>query len=190
MSNPVPPVAATGAAGEGAGQTARWGQAVPTTAAMEALGERLAKLLRAGDLVILSGPLGAGKTVLTRGIGAGLAVQGRIISPTFVLSRVHPATGSGPALVHVDAYRLAAAAEIDDLDLDSSLADSVTVVEWGEGLADQLSGDRLDITIERSGDLDDDTRQVWVHPHGQRWHQTDWQLLDQPATTPREAARG
>ncbi|HMD93548.1 MAG TPA: tRNA (adenosine(37)-N6)-threonylcarbamoyltransferase complex ATPase subunit type 1 TsaE [Trebonia sp.] len=127
---------------------------VATAAEMRVLGNRLALLLRAGDLVILSGPLGAGKTTLTQGIGDGLGVRGPVTSPTFVIARVHPSlvparglAASGPALVHADAYRLGSALEMDDLDLDADTATSVTVVEWGEGLAEGLATDRLEITI-------------------------------------------
>ncbi|HEY6278310.1 MAG TPA: tRNA (adenosine(37)-N6)-threonylcarbamoyltransferase complex ATPase subunit type 1 TsaE [Streptosporangiaceae bacterium] len=114
---------------------------------MRALGRRLAAVLRPGDLVLLSGPLGAGKTTLVQGIGEGLRVRGPVTSPTFVIARVHPPLASGPALVHADAYRLASPAEVDDLDLDTSLETSVTVVEWGGGLAEGLAADRLDVTI-------------------------------------------
>lgn len=117
--------------------------------AMEALGRDLARLLRAGDLVVLDGDLGAGKTTLTRGIGEGLRVRGAVASPTFVIARVHPSTVGGPDLVHVDAYRLGDLAEVDDLDLDASLAESVTVVEWGAGRVESLSADRLEVRIER-----------------------------------------
>ena len=127
---------------------------VATAAEMHALGRRLAALLRAGDVVILSGPLGAGKTTLTQGIGAGLGVRGPVTSPTFVIARVHPSlaraqglAASGPALVHADAYRLGSVLEMDDLDLDTDTATSVTVVEWGEGLAEGLAADRLEIAI-------------------------------------------
>jgi tRNA threonylcarbamoyladenosine biosynthesis protein TsaE len=127
---------------------------VATAAQMRSVGRSLATVLRAGDLVILSGGLGAGKTTLTQGIGDGLAVRGPITSPTFVIARVHPplarpaATGElAPALVHADAYRLGSALELDDLDLDTDTAASVTVVEWGEGLAEGLAADRLEITI-------------------------------------------
>ena len=113
--------------------------AVPTARDMRGLGERLARLLRPGDLIIASGDLGAGKTTLTQGIGAGLGSVGPIISPTFVLSRIHPSTTGRPPLVHVDAYRLGGPEELDDLDLDASLAESVTVVEWGEGVAEGLA---------------------------------------------------
>ncbi|MBO0774921.1 MAG: tRNA (adenosine(37)-N6)-threonylcarbamoyltransferase complex ATPase subunit type 1 TsaE, partial [Actinobacteria bacterium] len=122
---------------------------VETAAAMRALGRRLAGLLRAGDLVLLAGPLGAGKTTLVQGIGDGLGVRAPVTSPTFVIARVHPPLRGGPALVHADAYRLTSPAEVDDLDLDASLADSVTVVEWGGGLAEGLAADRLEITIAR-----------------------------------------
>ena len=108
-----------------------------------AFGVALARLLRAGDLVVLTGDLGAGKTTLTQGIGAGLGVRGPVTSPTFVIARVHPSLVGGPALVHVDAYRLGSTLELDDLDLDTSLVDAVTVIEWGAGLVEQLSEDRL-----------------------------------------------
>ena len=131
-----------------------------------ALGERLAAELRAGDLLVLNGPLGAGKTALTQGIGAGLGVRGAVTSPTFVLARVH----RGPLpLVHVDAYRLRDAGgrlELDDLDLDASLADSVTVVEWGDGLVEGLAESRLDIRLERPTD---EARTAFLTPYGGRW---------------------
>jgi len=126
---------------------------IATAHAMTALGERLARVLRAGDLVVLSGDLGAGKTTLTRGIGAGLGVRGEVTSPTFVIARVHPPLpgggAAGLALVHVDAYRLGSFAEVDDLDLDASLEDAVTVVEWGEGLVEPLAQSRLEIKLIR-----------------------------------------
>src|SRR5215470_12775101 len=187
--------------------------AVATAAQMRALGRSLAALLRAGDLVILSGGLGAGKTTLTQGIGDGLGVRGPVTSPTFVIARVHPPlvaaggaagqAGQGPgrpgrtALVHADAYRLGSSVELDDLDLDADAATSVTVVEWGEGLAEGLAADRLEITItsaagagpaglddagdpggpENSDDsgawdgLDGDSpRTVRISGAGERWH--------------------
>ncbi|TRW45547.1 tRNA (adenosine(37)-N6)-threonylcarbamoyltransferase complex ATPase subunit type 1 TsaE [Georgenia yuyongxinii] len=122
---------------------------VADTAATRALGEALAGVLRAGDLVLLSGPLGAGKTTLTQGIGAGLGVRGQVASPTFIIARVHPALGGGPDLVHVDAYRLGSFEEVDALDLDASLEDSVTVVEWGEGKVEALAADRLEVEVRR-----------------------------------------
>ena len=142
---------------------------IATAGDMRDLGRRLAALLRAGDLVILAGPLGAGKTTLVQGLGAGLGVRGPVTSPTFVIARVHPAlTGSGPALVHADAYRLGSFSEVDDLDLDTDAGSAVTVVEWGTGLAEPLAEDRLEITIEP--DQDGDVRTVRINGHGARWH--------------------
>src|SRR6516225_6974820 len=142
---------------------------IATDGDMRDLGRRLAALLRAGDLVILAGPLGAGKTTLVQGIGAGLGVRGPVTSPTFVIARVHPpVAGSGPALVHADAYRLGSIDEVDDLDLDTDAASTVTVVEWGTGLAEVLAADRLEITIEP--DRDGDARTVRINGHGGRWH--------------------
>jgi len=127
--------------------------AVATADDMRTLGTRLAGLLRAGDLVVLSGPLGAGKTTLAQGIGAGLGVRGRVTSPTFVIARLHPSLGAGPDLVHADAYRLGSRAEVDDLDLDADLATSVTVVEWGEGLVEDLAPSFLSVGICADGDM-------------------------------------
>jgi len=121
---------------------------VTSTRQMRDLGRRLAGVLRAGDLVILSGPLGAGKTTLAQGIGAGLGVRGPITSPTFVIARVHPSLKNGPDLVHADAYRLGSRAEVDDLDLDADLATSVTIVEWGEGLVENLAASYLEVNIQ------------------------------------------
>jgi len=127
-------------------------------------GRSLGRTLRAGDLVLLAGPLGAGKTTLTRGIADGLGVSGRVSSPTFVLARVHPAGESGVGLVHVDAYRLGGdLTQLDDLDLDADLEGSAIVVEWGEGTADRLSEDYLVVRLERR---DDDVRVVTLEPHG------------------------
>ena len=142
---------------------------IATHAAMRDLGRELAGLLRAGDLVILAGPLGAGKTTLVQGIGKGLGVRGPVTSPTFVIARVHPAlAGSGPALVHADAYRLGSIGEVDDLDLDADMARAVTVVEWGQGLAEGLAADRLEIAIQP--DADGDVRTVRLTGHGVRWN--------------------
>jgi tRNA threonylcarbamoyladenosine biosynthesis protein TsaE len=142
---------------------------IATDGDMRDLGRRLAALLRAGDLVILAGPLGAGKTTLVQGIGAGLGVRGPVTSPTFVIARVHPpVAGSGPALVHADAYRLGSIDEVDDLDLDADAASAVTVVEWGTGLAEVLAADRLEISIEP--DRDGDARTVRINGHGARWN--------------------
>jgi tRNA threonylcarbamoyladenosine biosynthesis protein TsaE len=124
-------------------------------------GRALASLLRAGDLVLLTGPLGAGKTALAQGIGAGLSIPGEITSPTFVIARVH--RGGRLPFVHVDAYRLGSAVEVDDLDLDASVEDSVTVVEWGGGLVEQLADAYLEIRLTRH---DDETRTAVLVPHG------------------------
>jgi tRNA threonylcarbamoyl adenosine modification protein YjeE len=154
---------------------------VPDTDAMEALGRELGAQLRAGDLVVLTGPLGAGKTTLTRGLGAGLGVRGPVQSPTFVLARTHPSLVGGAPLVHVDAYRLSNAAELEDLDLD--FARSVVVVEWGAGLLDGVADSWLEVVIaRRRGDeaargdapgdeeLDaDEPRTVELIGHGPRW---------------------
>ena len=137
---------------------------VATADEMRSLGRRLAADLRAGDLLVLSGPIGAGKTTLVQGIGEGLGVR-TVTSPTFVIARVHPSLRGGPALVHADAYRLGGVAEIDDLDLNSDAASSVTAVEWGEGLAEGLSEDRLEVSIELSGDR----RTVRISGVGSRW---------------------
>jgi tRNA threonylcarbamoyladenosine biosynthesis protein TsaE len=130
----------------------------------QAWGARLGTLLRAGDLLVLSGDLGAGKTTLTQGIADGLGVRGPITSPTFVIARVHPSLVGGPDLVHVDAYRLGGFAELEDLDLDASLAEAVTVVEWGHGVAEQLSESYLDVTLRGY-----ETRTVDLVGHGPRW---------------------
>ncbi|MGN6299601.1 MAG: tRNA (adenosine(37)-N6)-threonylcarbamoyltransferase complex ATPase subunit type 1 TsaE [Angustibacter sp.] len=164
---------------------------------MHALGRRLAELLRAGDLVVLTGDLGSGKTTLTQGLGEGLGVRGPVTSPTFVIARVHPSEVGGPPLVHVDAYRLGSIAEVDDLDLDASLEECVTVVEWGQGLVDELAPDRLEVSIVRprgeapagaaddpdddgspDGDAADDVdepRTVVVAGVGARWADVRWE---------------
>ena len=158
---------------------------IHTPDAMHALGVELASTLRAGDVLVLTGALGAGKTTLTRGIGEGLNVRGPVTSPTFVLARTHPSLTGGAPLVHVDAYRLSSAIELDDLDID--FARSITVVEWGRGLVESLVGSWLDVEIERPhgsgagddhGDPDADaspdetiveTRTVFITGHGPRW---------------------
>ncbi|MET8117080.1 tRNA (adenosine(37)-N6)-threonylcarbamoyltransferase complex ATPase subunit type 1 TsaE [Streptomyces prasinus] len=146
---------------------------------MRDLGRALAKLLRAGDLVMLTGELGAGKTTLTRGLGEGLGVRGAVTSPTFVIARVHPPLGDGPPLVHVDAYRLSGGLdEMEDLDLDVSLPESVIVVEWGEGRIEELTDDRLQIVIHRAvGDTTDEVRYVTLTGLGERWAGTDLSVL-------------
>ena len=147
------------------------GRVLPTAEDTHAYGAALARLLQPGDLMILTGELGAGKTTLAQGLGEGLGVRGPITSPTFVIARVHPSLVDGPALVHVDAYRLGGSAELDDLDLDADLDASVTVVEWGEGLVEQLSGERLEVVLERSGSEDDSDqeRRITLRGVGQRW---------------------
>ncbi|MEV6875139.1 tRNA (adenosine(37)-N6)-threonylcarbamoyltransferase complex ATPase subunit type 1 TsaE [Amycolatopsis sp. NPDC051128] len=136
----------------------------PTPEETMAFGRALGRVLRAGDLVLLAGPLGAGKTTLTRGIADGLGVGGRVSSPTFVLARVHPAGSSGVPLVHVDAYRLGGdLSQLDDLDLDTDLERSAIVVEWGEGSAERLSSDYLVVRLDRR---EDDVREVVLEPHG------------------------
>ena len=142
---------------------------IATDVAMRDLGRELARL-RAGDLVILTGPLGAGKTTLVQGIGEGLGVRGPVTSPTFVIARVHPVrAGSGPSLVHADAYRLGSVGEVDDLDLDADVASAVTVVEWGHGLAEGLAEDHLEISIQP--DPDSDVRTVRLNGYGARWNE-------------------
>jgi tRNA threonylcarbamoyladenosine biosynthesis protein TsaE len=154
---------------------------------MHEFGMELAGLLRAGDLLVLTGPLGAGKTTFTRGLGEGLQVRGAVTSPTFVLARTHPSLVGGPPLVHVDAYRLASAMELDDLDID--FARSIVVVEWGRGLLDGITESWLDLEIERPtgaaqgagaenlantladdlADTLDEPRTVTLAGHGPRW---------------------
>lgn len=151
---------------------------VHTAEDMRALGARLAGVLQAGDLIIATGDLGAGKTTLAQGIGAGLGCEGPVISPTFVLSRLHRSRTGGPLLLHVDAYRLGSAAELDDLDLDAYLADAVTVVEWGAGIAETLADARLEVDIRRStyptgAPEYADHRMVIVRSHGARWAGVD-----------------
>jgi tRNA threonylcarbamoyladenosine biosynthesis protein TsaE len=157
---------------------------------MQDLGRRLAKLLRPGDLVMLTGELGAGKTTLTRGLGEGLGVRGAVTSPTFVIARVHPSLGDGPPLVHVDAYRLGGGLdEMEDLDLDVSLTDSVIVVEWGEGKVEELTEERLHVFIHRAVGTassrgatpeppeTDEVRHVTLRGVGERWATVDLSVL-------------
>lgn len=166
--------------------------ALPTVEDTRALGRQLAGALRAGDLVVLSGPLGAGKTALAQGIGAGLSVRGPVTSPTFVLARVHPPerTGGVP-MVHVDAYRLSGTAdlagEIDALDLDATLDEAVTVVEWGETLAGRVAQTHLEVRLARptGPDPTDETRTAELVPHGDDW--TD-RAASLAATTYRETS--
>ena len=148
-----------------------------------ALGEDLGRILAAGDLVMLSGGLGAGKTTLTQGIGIGMGVRGRVASPTFIVARVHPSLSGVPDLIHADAYRIKDLSDLETLDLDSSLDEAVTVVEWGEGKTEAMSNERLSIEVRRAsggqadtdGDIidlehmDDGTRLIVLRAHGHRW---------------------
>lgn len=163
------------------GKTLWLARELHTAEETQAFAGRLATLLRAGDVVVLTGGLGAGKTTFTQGLGEALGIRGPVTSPTFVVARTHPSLVHGPPLVHVDAYRLGSVAEIDDIDLDASLEESVTVVEWGEGMAEQLSDSWLEIRIEnrlaKSTDplgtavegSGDETRVVTIKPYGPRW---------------------
>ena len=151
---------------------------ISTPEEMHELGLDIGRELRAGDVLVLTGPLGAGKTTLTRGIGEGLPVRGPVTSPTFVLARTHPSLIGGAPLVHVDAYRLNSAVELDDLDID--FANSVVVVEWGAGMLDGIVDSWLDVVIERpeggqAGELGEELvepRQVTLTGHGSRWEQS------------------
>ena len=150
----------------------------PDADAMRDLGRMVGARVRPGDLVVLSGELGAGKTTFTQGVGKGLGVRGDITSPTFVIARVHPSLADGAALVHVDAYRLGGIGELDDLDLDASLDEAVTVVEWGTGLAEGLADARLEVRIARAAEAVEegelDPRTVTLVPVGARWLGVDW----------------
>ncbi len=160
--------------------------------ATQRFGNRLAQALRPGDVVLLEGPLGAGKTTLVRGLGDGLGVRGPITSPTFVIARLHPSLTGGPALVHVDAYRLADARDLDQLDLDADVEQAVTVVEWGTGLAEGLAEDYLLVRLRRPavgeasspGSVAADTtsddvepREVELLGRGARWQRVDFAAL-------------
>lgn len=139
---------------------------ISTPEQMHEFGIALARELRAGDLVLLNGPLGAGKTTLTRGIGEGLGAKGTVQSPTFVLARTHK-TEFGPKLVHVDAYRLSSAMELDDLDID--FANSIVVVEWARDFVEGITENWLTVTIDRSSD--DDAREIELIGNGPRWQE-------------------
>lgn len=177
-----------------ANQAANWEKTFTATTADQthAFGARLAEVLQAGDLLVLSGELGAGKTTFTQGLGEGLGVRAGIISPTFVLVRIHPNLPDGPRpggpdLVHVDAYRLGSAAEIDDIDLENTMDSSVTVVEWGHERVEHLSDSRLEIdllraiglgipgtgaatgTLDFDGEDTDEPRTIVMRGYGPRW---------------------
>lgn len=143
-----------------------WLGSLATATDAHDFGVSLGTLLAAGDLVVLTGPLGAGKTTLTQGLAEGLGVRGPITSPTFVIARVHPSLVGGPKLVHVDAYRLGGSAELDDLDLDTDLERAVTVVEWGAGLAEALGQSRLEVTLSPETN---ESRRVTMELLGPRW---------------------
>ena len=163
---------------------------VATPEEMSELGRRVGTQLRSGDVVVLTGDLGAGKTTLTRGLGEQLEVRGAVTSPTFVIARTHPRAEGLPPLVHVDAYRLSDPVELDDLDID--FAGSIVVVEWGRGMVDSMAPQRLEIDIERprgarletvtssgaDSDLDDESgvepRTVIIRPVGDRWAGVAW----------------
>jgi tRNA threonylcarbamoyladenosine biosynthesis protein TsaE len=141
---------------------------LPTPDDTRALGARLAELVRAGDLIVLDGPLGAGKTVIVQGLAAGLGATGPVTSPTFVIARVHP--GGRVPLVHVDAYRLHGRLEVDDLDLDTDLTEAVVAVEWGAGLVEGLTAAHLRIELARpSGAEAGETRVAVLRPYGGDW---------------------
>ena len=142
--------------------------------ATRAWGRHVASHVRAGDLIVLTGDLGAGKTTFTRGLGEGLEVRGAVTSPTFVIARRHPGSSGRPDLLHVDAYRLGGPSEIDDLDLD--LEGAVTVVEWGAGRVEHLADSRLEITFAPSGE----GREAIVTGHGARWADDDVAVLVSP----------
>lgn len=142
---------------------------VPTADAMRELGAAIGRACRGGDVLILSGDLGAGKTTFTQGLARGIGIEEAVTSPTFVIARAHPNPHGGPGLVHVDAYRLGSSLELDDLDLDADLEHSVVVVEWGGGLAEGLADARVDLVLSRSDDEDDETRVVVITPRGSRW---------------------
>lgn len=172
-----------------------WERSLKVTTAEQthALGAALGGVLEAGDLLVLTGELGAGKTTFTQGLGEGLGVRAGIISPTFVLVRIHPNLSDGPRpggpdLVHVDAYRLESAAEIDDIDLENTMDTSVTVVEWGRDRVEHLSDSRLEVDLHRSvgavpanvadsggtvldfdTDDDDEPRTIVFRGFGPRW---------------------
>ncbi|MFT4185833.1 MAG: tRNA (adenosine(37)-N6)-threonylcarbamoyltransferase complex ATPase subunit type 1 TsaE [Micrococcaceae bacterium] len=133
------------------------------------LAAKLGKELRAGDVLILSGDLGAGKTAFTQGLAKGMQVREGIISPTFVIARNHPSLISGPNLVHIDAYRLNSADELYDLDIESDLEDSVLVAEWGDGFVEEFNDSYLRIMINRGMGERDESRTIAIETHGPRW---------------------
>ncbi|MDO5729819.1 MAG: tRNA (adenosine(37)-N6)-threonylcarbamoyltransferase complex ATPase subunit type 1 TsaE [Actinomycetaceae bacterium] len=154
---------------------------VTDPAQTQTIGETLARYVRGGDLIMLTGDLGTGKTTLTQGLGRGLGVTGRVASPTFIIARVHP-NPSGPDLVHVDAYRITDLDDLETLDLDTALDESVIVVEWGEGKTETLSTNRLEIILSAPAEssaltsmdeADDGRRTITVSAIGPRWEDVD-----------------
>ena len=141
-------------------------EVIATSEDMHSLGVKVSKVLRAGDLAILIGPLGAGKTTFTRGVGEGLEVEGNVSSPTFVVARTHKREGKAP-FVHVDAYRLGSPAELDDLDI--PFASSIVFVEWGKGLTNDISENWLEVEIARDTTGATEDRQVKITGFGERW---------------------
>lgn len=142
---------------------------IETTEEMMSLGESISQVLTAGDLVLLIGPLGAGKTTLTRGVGKGLRAIGNVSSPTFVIARIHKRENSDVPLVHVDAYRLGSPSELDDLDIPFSQA--IVLVEWGKGLTDGIADNWLEIEIARDTTGVSETRTIQITGFGPRWQQ-------------------
>lgn len=165
-----------------------------TAEATRRVARAVAGCLRAGDLVVLDGPLGAGKTTFTQGLGDALGVRGPIASPTFVIARVHPSLRGGPALVHVDAYRLTGAFDVEDLDLDAQADESVTVAEWGRDRVEHLAASHLLIELERPAQAPtaagDDTEDVVDEPRtltltgaGERWNHAEMTALAEAVAT-------
>lgn len=154
-------------------------QKIRTSDQMHELGMRLGAQLREGDLVVLTGPLGAGKTTLSRGVGEALNCIGTVSSPTFVIARTHERTGSEVPLVHVDAYRLGSPDELDDLDID--FAHSISLIEWGRGFTDGLSESWLDVEIERDHSGETEVREVTIIGNGPRWSNAPAEVFNLPA---------
>lgn len=137
------------------------------------LGAKLGRVLSAGDVILLVGDLGAGKTTFVQGVAQGLGVEGRVTSPTYIVARTHDSISEGPGLVHVDAYRLEDDLDLETIDLDSTLAESVTIIEWGRGVAEVLSADRLEVEFAFDESVpqqaDDEGRRIVFRPVGDQW---------------------